>query len=118
MALSISLSVSIATTRTTGVLTDATTYGTGGNPARSAVGVFVTGYRVDAEGNLSEITVEGSDPETDVTWTFEIPEDGSLKFLVSIIPDFDSDETYDQYEAVFRSSDNKVFRSKQDNRSF
>lgn len=114
MSLTIDLTLAIATTRTTATITDDTVYGTGGNPARSAVGVFMTGYKVDIEGEETALTVtsDDSDPETDSVWTITLTDDGRYKFPFVIIPDFDSSATYAQYDAVFQPSTNKVYRSK------
>jgi hypothetical protein len=49
MALSPEFSISISSDRTTVTITDDTVYGTGGNPARADLRVFVKGYKVDSE---------------------------------------------------------------------
>lgn len=116
MALTIDLELAISSTRTSATITDKTVYGTGGNPARSAVGVFLSAYKVDVEGVETALTATGddSDPETDDVWTITLSkQDGYYKFPFVIIPDFDSTATYSIYQAVFQPSTNKVYRSKQ-----
>lgn len=113
MALTIDLSASIASTRTSWVLSDLTTYGTGGNPARAAVGVFVQSFKMSYENEETELTVEGNndDPETDSSWTIEYTIDGSYKTYFAIIPDYAAG-TYAVYAAVFDPATNNVYRSK------
>jgi hypothetical protein len=113
MALSITLSTAISTDREDWDLTDETIYGVGGNPARSAVAVFVTAYKTDIDSAETELTVESDDddPETDSVWTIEYTEDGAYKIPFVIIPDFNSATTYAQYDAVY--SGGVVYRSLQ-----
>lgn len=104
---------SITQDRTQGILTDSTTYG---SPARAATGLFVKGYKMNHNSTVaSTLTVLGNDgdPETDTYYTFNIPSDGWIRFNVVSIPDFDTNLTYAQYDAVFNPSDNKVYRSLQ-----
>lgn len=106
---------SISSDRLSGVLLDSSSYTT---PARSAVGVFASGYKMNSNNTVaSTLTLTGdtSDPETDSEWTFNIPADGWFRFLFVIIPDFDSSASYDIYDAVFDPSTNSVYRSKQNN---
>jgi hypothetical protein len=112
MALTISLDVSIDSDRENASLSDETVYGTGGNPARADVRVFVSGFKMSYENEATDLTVTGDDedPETDSSWRFNIPEDGYFKFYVSIITDeYDTGTTYDQYDAVYDG--NTVYRS-------
>lgn len=113
MALTIDLSASIASTRTSWVLSDLTTYGTGGNPARAAVGVFVQSFKMSYENEETELTVEGNndDPETDSSWTITYDTDGWYKTDFVIIPDYAAG-TYAIYAAVFDPATNNVYRSK------
>ena len=118
MALTITLSTSIATDRESWVLTDDTVYGTGGNPARSAVGVFVASYKMNYDNTVAttlDVTSDDDDEETDASWTIDYTVDGWYKTYFVIIPDFDNTDTYEIYDAVFNPSDNKVYRSKQNN---
>lgn len=104
---------SINADRQSGILLDGTTYS---SPARSATGLFVKGQKMNASSSVSStLTVTGDalDPETDSQFTFNIPSDGWYRFLIVSIPDFNSSLTYSLYQAVFNSSDNKVYRSKQ-----
>ena len=104
---------SITSDRLSGVLLDSSVYT---SPARSAVGVFANGYKINSNNTVaSTLTLTGdtSDPETDTEWTFNIPADGWFRFLFVIIPDFDSSDTYEIYDAVFNPSDGKTYRSKQ-----
>ena len=114
MALTIDLDLAISTDRKTATITDSTVYGTGGNPARSAVAVYLTAYKVDFEGNETALTVtsDDSDPQTDSVWTIALDVDGYYKFPFVIIPDYDGATTYDQYDAVYDSGTDAVYRSK------
>lgn len=104
----------ISSDRLTGVLLDSSSYTA---PARSAVGVFANGYKMNSNNTVaSTLTLTGdtSDPETDSEWSFNIPADGWFRFLFVIIPDFDAATgDYDIYDAVFDPSTNSVYRSKQ-----
>jgi hypothetical protein len=113
MALTIDLDVAIATDRESFTLTDSTVYGTGGNPARAGVAVYVTAYKTDVASAETELDVTGddADPTTDSSWEIAYLKDGSYKINFSIIPDFDSGATYAQYDAVY--SGGVVYRSLQ-----
>jgi hypothetical protein len=117
MALDISLEItSITADRESGILTDNTVYGTGGNPARADVGVFVVGQKMKFDSTIdSTLTVTGnhSDPETDSTWTFNIPKDGWFRFLFVAPEDYAGGTTYALYDAVFDPTTNNVYRSLQ-----
>jgi hypothetical protein len=114
MALDIELSVAVASDVETFVVTDDTTYGTGGNPARSAVGVFLNAYKMsyDNEATELDVTSDDTDPETDSEFTVDYDSDGWFKMYFVIIPDFNTSSTYSIYDAVFNPTDNKVYRSK------
>jgi hypothetical protein len=113
MALTISLSAAIANTRTSWTLTDGTVYGTGGNPARSAVAVFVSSFKMSYENEETALSVVGNDedPETDSSWTIGYEQDGWFKTDFVIIPDYAAG-TYAQYAAVFDPGTGNVYRSK------
>lgn len=117
MALSVLISFdSITADRLTGTLIDNTVYGTGGNPARNAVGVFVTGQKMKFDATVDTVlTVTGNNtsPSTDVSWTFNIVKDGWTRFLFAIVPDYAGGTTYALYDAVRNSTTNVVYRSKQ-----
>jgi hypothetical protein len=113
MALTPDLSVSIATTRTTQTLTDGTVFGTGGNPARADVLVFLQGYKVDFDNVATELTTEGNDddPATDSSWSIEYTIDGFYRYYYVIVEDeYDVAESYSIYDAVYSGTD--VYRSK------
>lgn len=113
MSLTISLSLAIASTRTTATITDATVYGEDSNPARSAVACYLTAYKVDKDNNETALTVssDDSDPQTDSVWTITLGVDGHHKFPFIIVPDYDAGETYEQYDAVYDSGTDAVYRS-------
>lgn len=116
MALTIELELAIANTRTSATLTDSTTYGTGGNPARADVAVYVSAYKVATTGVGTALTVVGddADPVTDSSWTITLSDqDGWNKVYFAIIPDFDNTDTYEIYDAVYSSG--TVYRSLQNN---
>ncbi len=95
----------------TATITDATTFS---SPLRSTVGVFLKVYKVDESAVKTAITATGntSDADTVANWTFDIDSDGwYLAYYVSI-PDYSGGTTYSQYQAVFDSSTDGVYRSK------
>lgn len=114
MPLSPDFSVTIASDRSTVTLTDETTYG-GSNPARADLRVFVSLYKVDVENESTEITVTGNDedPQTDSSWLGDYGVDGHYKWLYVAIPQYAGGTTYAQYDAVFDSSTDTVYRSLQ-----
>lgn len=104
---------SISSDRLTGILLDGTTYS---SPARSATALYVVGQKINSNATVSStltITSDTSNPETAAAYTFSIGSDGWHRFLIASIPDFDSGETYDIYDAVFDPGTAKVYRSKQ-----
>jgi hypothetical protein len=115
MAYTISLSISVAATRLTATLNDLTTYGTGGNPARSTVRVFTDGDSMVYDNTVNEaltLTGDTADPETDSSWVFDFVRDGWNRFYFVIIKDaYAGGTTYDIYDAVYDGSNN-VYRSK------
>jgi hypothetical protein len=116
MAYTIDLSLAIDDTRETATISDETVFGTGGNPARSAVRVFLTGYKIDFEDEIAETytMVSNTGSATTVSaWEYTYTIDGWAKFLYVIIKDaYDSGTSYDIYDAVYDGSNN-VYRSKQ-----
>jgi hypothetical protein len=112
MALSPEFSISISSDRTTVTITDDTVYGTGGNPARADLRVFVKGYKVDSENTTTEITFTGDDedPETDSSWEGEYSLDGHWKWHYVAVPVYIAG-TYAQYDAVADSTTDAVYRS-------
>lgn len=115
MALTISLSYTSEIkdgTAYEGVLTDSTTYGTGGNPARAAGAFYVYGRKLKKDGTQdSVITFESYDPELATTFTFTIPKDGWHQFYGVFIRDYDNAKTYARYETAYNDSDNIVYRA-------
>jgi hypothetical protein len=117
MALTIELSVAIANDRETFTVSDLTTYG-GDNPARSAVGVFLSASKMNYDNtvaNILSVTSDDDDEETDSSWEIEYTTDGWYRMYFVVVPDFDNTLTYARYAAVFNPTDNKVYRSKQNN---
>lgn len=111
MANTVSLTTTV-NTDDTATITDETTFT---SPLRAEVGVFLQIYKVDHLSVKTELvaTPNLADPETVTAWDFDIEEDGwYLAYYVSI-PDFDTADTYAQYDAVFDPTTNKVYRSKQ-----
>ncbi len=101
----------IAADRLSGVLLDSTVYT---SPLRNTVAVFVTGRKLDVNGDVTDtLTVTGNDadPLTDVSWSFNIPLDGWFSFLYVAIPLYNGGTTYDLYDAVYSAG--SVYRSKQ-----
>jgi hypothetical protein len=92
-------------------VTDATTYG-GGNPARAAGALYITGEKINSDGTVyADLVFASYDPETWSTTTFTLTRDGWHKFRIVFIRDYDSGTTYNKYEAVYNDSDNTVYRS-------
>lgn len=114
MALDIELSVSVSADIETATIIDNTVYGTGGNPARADLRVFVAGYKVDLEGNQTDLGLESNDgdPQTDSQWVWDYTIDGYHRFYYVAIPEYNIGTSYSQYDAVFGPS-NIVYRSLQ-----
>jgi hypothetical protein len=112
MALSVELSIAIATDRESFDLSDDTVYG-GANPARADNAVYVTAYKMDTSSEETELSVTGddADPVTDSSWEIAYTLDGWYKIHFAIIPDFNSASTYAIYDAVY--SGGVVYRSLQ-----
>lgn len=115
MALTPSLSIAIESDRESGVLTDDTVYGTGGNPARADIRVFATGYKVSADLSEEALTMTSNtgDAQTVSSWTFNIDLDGWFKYLFVGVAEYAGGTTYALYDAVFDPADDAVYRSKQ-----
>lgn len=113
MALEILLEItSITADRTEGLLTDNTVYGAP-EVVRADGAVFVTGQKMDADSTVySTLTLTGNDedPQTDVSWVFNIPRDGWHRFLYAWIPDYAAG-SYDMYDAVQDPATGIVYRS-------
>lgn len=103
----------ITSDRLTGTITDGSVYT---SPARTAIGVFLSGDKMTHESIVDEVlTITGNDndPETDNSWTFNIPKDGWVRFLFVAVPDYDAGATYALYDATFDPTTNGAYRSKQ-----
>jgi len=94
-----------------GLLTDETVYG-GANPARAAGAVYLTGQKMKSDNTEDyALTITSYDPELATTFTFEISKDGYNKFGIVFIRDYSGGATYNQYEAIYNDTENKVYRS-------
>lgn len=113
MSYTISLSISVSSDRLTGTLLDSTVYT---SPVRSAVRVFTTGYKIKADNTVDStltMTSNTGDPATVTYWNFNIPKDGWFRFpFVIIKAAYSGGTTYAQYDAVYDSATNLVYRSK------
>jgi hypothetical protein len=95
-----------------GVLTDDTSYGTGGNPVRASGVVYLTGNKINYDDSVAEaIEINDYDPETATDFTFTIPTDGWEQFLFCYIPNYNIATAYVQYDAVYL--DGVVYRATQ-----
>lgn len=99
-----------------GTITDATVYGTGGNPARADGALYITGEKMNADGtvedDISFVTYSPTGVDAWTTVTFDIEKDGWHKFKIVFIRDFEGTITdYAQYEAVY--SGGVVYRATQ-----
>lgn len=88
-------------------LTDSTVYGTGGNPARVDVAVYITGEKINKDGD-AEYDVDmsygsGTDETDATTFTFDVDEDGRYKFKYAIIENWDSGTAYSTYDVSYRA---------------
>lgn len=111
MALDPTFSVSIDSDRTTITITDSTTYGTGGNPARADLAVYFNAYKMSYENEATTLTVtsDDDDPTTDSQWSYAYDTDGWYKHYYVAIPDYNIATTYAQYDAVYSAG--AVYRS-------
>jgi hypothetical protein len=101
--------LSYSTDKNTATITDTTVYGTGGNPARSAVAVFLELWKMDSLGADTDIEVDNDEPETVTTWDFDSSEDGWYKARIYIVPDFDIGTAYTIGQAVYYASTGLVY---------
>lgn len=112
MANTITFSLAANSTHTTTTITDSTSYN---NPSRGAVGVFLGGFKVDFRGTEESfvLTPNDEDPLIVTSWTFELDLDGHYRFKYIAPPIFNSADTYDIYDAVYDTTTDAVYRSKQ-----
>lgn len=114
MAITVSLTPSAVLLSTTGgnstfTQTDSSTYG---SPARGAVGVYISTWKCDFQGNRSTITstTNNSNPLTDTIWTCIFTIDGWYQSLYAALPTY-SAGTYNQYDAVYVTSNKTSWQS-------
>jgi hypothetical protein len=81
-------------------LEDTTVYG-GANAARADVATYVTVYKVDRSGELTELDLAEYDEATDSEYTATLPEDGWVQAWFAIVPDYNSGTTYNQYDVAY-----------------
>lgn len=106
---------SIGSNRTTVTITDETVYG-GLNPARSDVGVYIIVNKMNNDNTIAATytaTGDSADPQTDVSWTFELGADGWVRVLMIAPEDYNAGTTYALYDVVQDPSTSTVYRSKQ-----
>lgn len=95
----------------TTIITDSTVYNTGGNPARSAVAVYLLAYKVDEDLEETSLTVQSFDQDDATTFTVENTIDGHQKFILLIVDDYNNATEYDRYDVVYRPADGLLYRS-------
>lgn len=113
MALSIDLSVAVATSRASYTLSDDTVYG-GANPARADCLVFVKSFKMSHSNVATELTTTGddADPATDSEWVITYDTDGWYKmYFVIVDEEYAGGTTYAAYDLVHNGS-GAVYRSK------
>lgn len=98
-------------------LTDATVYGTGGNPARNTMAVFISAYKVHEDEVETALTVASYNKETASTFTvtayvdeFENISDGWYKFNFVIIPRWLIGTVYNRYDVVWSSAQQAFYQ--------
>ena len=85
-----------------GVYTDQTIYGTGGNPARSVFANYISISKMNSDGTVDyAVTVDTYNPETGSTYLFDIEKDGWYRVYYAVIPDYDDATSYSQYDVVY-----------------
>lgn len=113
MALSPSLTISIAADVASATITDTTVYGAP-NADRADLRVFVKHYKVDTASIESALTLtsDTSDAQTDAVWTWTYDSDGYHKTYYVAIPEYSAATSYNIYDAVFDPATDLVYRSK------
>jgi hypothetical protein len=113
MPLDITFSIAIDTERENITQTDETVFGTGGNPARADVRVFVDAFKMNYENEETDLTVtpDDDDPQTDAAWVYPYSTDGWYKIYYVAIPLYSGATSYSIYDAVADSSTDIVYRS-------
>jgi len=110
MSLTIDLSVSIASTRDSFTITDNTVYGTGDNPARNALKLYLSAYKMSYGNEATPLSVESYTPASVTDWGIEYTIDGWYKVYFAAFEQYNAGTTYNQYDAVYNGS--VVYRSK------
>jgi hypothetical protein len=107
MTLTPEFSIAIASDRSSLTLSDDTTYT---SPIRSAVRVYVQGFKVNSDNEATEVTFTGDDqdPETDSSWSGTYSADGHWKWYWVAIPVYAAG-TFAEFDAVW--SADVVYRS-------
>jgi len=97
---------------TEAVLEDKTVYGDG-NPEREDLAVFVQMYKVNQEGVRTPLatTPNNADPNVATQWTFALTVDGWYQADIIMVPNYDSDETYNKNDLTYLTS---VYKSTSD----
>ena len=82
-------------------LTDETTYGSGGVPARNTGSVYVTVEKIKQDTTSDyDVTLESYTATTATTFSFNIEEDGWFQAYCIFIPTYNALTAYVQYDAV------------------
>jgi hypothetical protein len=110
MALTPSITISSVAPITDGSVTnilDETVYGDP-EAERNTLAVYLLAHKVTETGTdtaptleETEVTVQTYDPLTATDWVVENGVDGYYKYIQLIIPVYDSDDTYEQYDLVY-----------------
>lgn len=116
MALTLSLTYSSETPDGDGsyisTLSDATVYGTGGNPARADGALYLTLEKINYDSSVDyAIDITTYTPETVEDFIFTTTKDGWVQGKYCFIPDFNIATAYVQYDAVY--SGGVVYRATQ-----
>lgn len=93
----------------TGTITDSTVYGTGGNPARNTLAVFLELWKMDKDSNETSITIDNTDPENVTSWDFDSSTDGWYRARVWIIPEFNILTAYTIGQVIYYPSTSTVY---------
>lgn len=108
MALSLSLTYTSETPsgdNFLSVFTDATTYGTGGNPARADGALYLTGEKINYDSSVyATISIASYNPESVTAFTATVTRDGWHKFKMIFVPNYSGATTYSLYDAVYYNS--------------
>lgn len=95
----------------TGTVVDGSTYT---SPVRADCGVFVKVYKLDYSGNRTYCTTTGNGAaggDDNTEWEFEYASDGWYQIFYVAVPDWEV-TSYARYDAVYRDSNDTVYRSK------